>query len=44
MKRLRVSSRRQLPLALREQLGVASFTDQVTADLDQMLADPRIAA
>ena len=38
MKRLRVSSRRQLPQALREQLGVASFEDAVSAELDRLLA------
>ena len=38
MKRLRVSSRRQLPQALREQLGVASFEDAVSAELDTLLA------
>ena len=38
MKRLRVSSRRQLPQALRERLGVASFTDSVDADLQKLLA------
>ena len=38
MKRLRVSSRRQLPQALREQLGVAAFADSVEADLQKLLA------
>jgi len=38
MKRMRVSSRRQLPQALRERLGVSSFTDAVTKDLNRFLA------
>jgi len=38
MKRMRVSSRRQLPQLLRERLGVASFTEAVTGDLNRFLA------
>lgn len=38
MQRTRISSRRQLPHALRKQLGVASFTDAVSADLERFMA------
>ncbi|MFD2845570.1 Hint domain-containing protein [Paracoccus cavernae] len=34
MKRLRIASRRQLPSALRDQLGIAAFSDGVEAQIE----------